>query len=148
VGHTTAEAKAPGTCGVLGRGACPATAKGCSRSIRITGVFCSTARGAGTVDDRGKGEGVVWTASGGGGCGEFCLDDFPNEMELDLETPSGRDDGRRFLTEGVVPRQRTTTLKATSTGVGRSSALATCFCNSASCSCCAMNCLPTSFNQG
>jgi len=54
-----AEAKKPGTWGVVGRGVCPATAKGRSRSIRIAGVFCSTARGAGTVDDRGKGEGVA-----------------------------------------------------------------------------------------
>jgi len=38
-----AETKAPGTCGVVGRGVCPATAKGRSRSIPIAGVFCSTA---------------------------------------------------------------------------------------------------------
>jgi len=52
---------------VVARGVCPATVKGRSRSIRIAGVFCSTALGAGTFDDLGKGEGVAGTASGGGG---------------------------------------------------------------------------------
>jgi len=42
-GGAIAETKAAGTCGVVGRGVCPATAKGRSRSIRIAGVFCSTA---------------------------------------------------------------------------------------------------------
>ena len=37
-----AETKAPGTCGVVGRGVCPATAKSRSRSIQIAGVFYST----------------------------------------------------------------------------------------------------------
>jgi len=66
-GGAIAETKAPGICGVVGRGVCPSTAKGRSRSIRIAGVFCSTARGAGTVHDRGKGVGVAGTTSGGGG---------------------------------------------------------------------------------
>jgi len=52
---------------VMGRGVCPATVKGHSRSIRIASVFCSNAGGAGTVDDCGKGEGVAGTASGGSG---------------------------------------------------------------------------------
>ena len=86
-----AETKAPGTCGLVGRGVCPATAKGRSRSIRIAGVFCSTAGEGGTVDDRGKGEGVAGTDCRGGGRGEFCLDDLPDEMELDLVTPRGPD---------------------------------------------------------
>jgi len=30
----------------------------------------------GRLGDSGKGEGVGGTASGGGGCGEFCLDDL------------------------------------------------------------------------
>jgi len=64
---------------VVGRGVCPATAKGRSRSIRIAGVFCSTAGVAGTVDDRANGEGVAGTASGGGGCGELCPDNFPTK---------------------------------------------------------------------
>jgi len=42
-GGAIAEAKAPGTCGVVGRGVCPATAKGRSRSIQIAGMFCSPA---------------------------------------------------------------------------------------------------------
>jgi len=133
---------------VVGRGVCPATAKGRSRSIRIAGVFCSTARGVGTVDARGKGEGVAGTASAGGGRGEFCLDDLPDEMELDLVTPRGLDEGRRFLTEGVVPRDRTTSLKAPSIRLQRSSASASCLCNCVSCSCGVTNCLPISFNQG
>ena len=45
----------------MGRGVCPATAKGGSRSIRITGVICSTACGAGTVDDHGNVERVAGT---------------------------------------------------------------------------------------
>jgi len=55
------------------------------------------------VDDRGKGEGVAGTATRGGVCRELCLDYLPDEMELVLVTPSRLDDGRRFLTEGVVP---------------------------------------------
>jgi len=97
VGSATAEAKAPGTCGVVGRGVCPAIAKGRSRSIQIAGVFCSIVRGAGTVDERGKGEGVAGTASGGGGSGEFCLNDFPDEMELDSVTQRGSDVGQRLF---------------------------------------------------
>jgi len=100
------------------------------------------------VEDRGKGEGVGGTATGGDCCGEFCLNQFPNKMELDLVTPRGHDDGNRFFTEGVVPREQTTSLKATSRGVRRFCSSATCFCNYASCSSCAINCLPTSFNQG
>ena len=65
-GGAIAETTAPGTCGVVDTGVCPATAKGRSRSIRIAGVFCSTAGGPGTVDDGGQGEGVAGTASGGG----------------------------------------------------------------------------------
>ena len=42
-GGAIAETKAPGTCGVVGRGVCPATAKGRSRSIQIAGVLFSTA---------------------------------------------------------------------------------------------------------
>ena len=42
-GGAIVETKAPGICGVVGRGVCPATAKGRSCSIRIAGVFCSTA---------------------------------------------------------------------------------------------------------
>jgi len=57
----------PGTCGVVRRGVCPDTAKGRSCLIGIAGVLCYTARGAATVDDRGKREGVAGTASGGGG---------------------------------------------------------------------------------
>ena len=87
VGGATAEAKAPGICAVVGRGLCFATALGRSGSIRIAGVFCSTPRGAVPVEDRAKGEVVAGTASGGGGCGEFFLDNFPDEMELDLVTP-------------------------------------------------------------
>jgi len=86
-GGDIAETKARGICGVVGIGVCPATAKSRSRSIHIAGIFCSTAKGACTVDNRGKGEGVAGTASGGGGCGEFCLEDFPDEMELDFVTP-------------------------------------------------------------
>jgi len=55
------------------------------------------------VDNHGKGDGIVGTASGGGGGEESCLDDLPDQMELDLVTERGRDDGRRFITEGVVP---------------------------------------------
>jgi len=81
---------------VVGRGVCPATAKGRSHSIRIAGIFCSTAKEAGIVDDRGKREGVAGTASGGGGCGEFCLDDLPNKMELDLVTQKDERMARGF----------------------------------------------------
>jgi len=107
-GGTTVKAKGPGICGVVGREMCPATAKSHLRWIHITGILCSTARRAGMVDDDSKGEGVRGTASGGGGCGEVCLNDLPDEMALDLVSPRGRDDGQRFLTEGVVPRERTT----------------------------------------
>ena len=60
---------------------------------------------------------LLGTASGGGSSREFGLDDLPNEMELDLETPRGHVEGKRFSTEGVVHRERTTSLKATSRGV-------------------------------
>jgi len=72
----TTGVKAPGICGIVGAVVCPATAKGVSRSIQIASILCSTARRAGTVDNCGRGEGVVRTAFGSGGCGEFCLKDF------------------------------------------------------------------------
>ena len=125
-GGAIAETKPPGTCEVVCRGVCPTTSKGRSCLRRIGGVVCSTAKGAGTVNNRGKGEEVAVTASGGGACGEFCLNDFPDEMGLDFVTPRGCDDGRWFLTAGVVPCERKTSLKATSRGVRRSSASATC----------------------
>ena len=68
---------------MAGRWVCPATAKGRSPSIRIAGVSSSAVRRAGNVDNHGKGQGVMGTAPRGGGCGEFCLNDLPDEMELD-----------------------------------------------------------------
>ena len=133
---------------MVGRGVCPDTARCRSRSIHSADILGSTTKGPGTVDNHVKGERVVGTASGGGHSGQFCLDDFSNEMELNLVTVRGREDGRRLLTEEVDPLKRTTSLKATWRGVRRSCTAATGFCYSRSCSSCAMNCLPTSFNQG
>ena len=66
-GGATAEAKGPEICGFMGRGVCLAIVKGGSCLIRIAGVFCSTAGGAGTVKDRSKGAAVARTVSGGSG---------------------------------------------------------------------------------
>ena len=65
---------------MVGRGVCPTTAKGRSGSIAIADVFCSTTRGASTMDDRGKGEGVAGTCSRGGGRGEFLLMISPTKL--------------------------------------------------------------------
>jgi len=45
------------------------------------------------VDNCGKRKGVAGTASGCGGCGQLCLDDHHNEMELHLVSLTRRDDG-------------------------------------------------------